>query len=262
MTETITNNIKRVQRRNSSWQGWNNIFYCTIFAITLLEDAHQREMERDVVICITREFRAGTWASASSVKSPARFAGLIKFACKGGETKRSSCKPVYSRSACPAPVHEADVNNLGLMWVEWRAANAPRRTDGDGRAGTMSYCSFLFLCLHPGTSHQAINKEHRHRCLHVRWKHKYVYSIFEEERRLSTSLRKSLRRIFLKLTLLIVCFYFVGSTAKDTLSRRVADKLVSQSTRPELRGAKHLSAHEEKSCKYWVVFPECFTWIT
>lgn len=140
--------------------------------------------------------------------------------------------------------------------------NAPRRTDGDGRAGTMSYCSFLFLCLHPGTSHQAFNKEHRHRCLRVRWKHKYVYSIFEEEGRLSTSLRKSLRRIFLKLTLLIVCFYFVGSTAKDTLSRRVADKLVSQSTRPELRGAKHLSAREEKSCKYWVVFPECFTWIT
>ena len=63
--------------------------------------------------------------------------------------------------------------------------NAPRRTDGDGRAGTMSYCSFLFLCLHPGTSHQdsharAFNKENRHRCLHVCWNHKYVYSISED----------------------------------------------------------------------------------
>lgn len=144
MTETITNNIKRMQRRNSSWQGWNNIFYCTIFAITLLEDAHQREMERDVVICITREFRAGTWASASSVKSPARFAGLIKFACKGGETKRSSCKPVYSRSACPAAVHEADVNHLGLMWVEWRAAERAQENRW-GRASGNNELLFFFV---------------------------------------------------------------------------------------------------------------------
>lgn len=71
--------------------------------------------------------------------------------------------------------------------------------------------------------------------------------------KMSTSLRKNLCRIFLKLILLTVCFYFAGSTAKDTLSRRVADELVSQSTRPELCGAKHLSAREEKSCKYWVV---------
>lgn len=32
-----------------------------VFAILLLEDAHQRGKEQDVVICITGDFRAGTW---------------------------------------------------------------------------------------------------------------------------------------------------------------------------------------------------------
>ncbi len=113
----------------------------------LLEDVHQSEKERDVVICITRDLKEGTWDWIRSLKFPTRCADSLFFCVK--EEKQnvlfvSTCI-CASFALCLFMMH---------MWITsvWsslndRRHNAPWRTDGVGCTSstrTKNLCLFLF----------------------------------------------------------------------------------------------------------------------
>lgn len=68
------------------------------FAIMLLECVHQRDEESGVVICITRDLKAGTWDRLRSVKFSARYASSLFF-CVEEEKQR----PVFVSTCIFAP---------------------------------------------------------------------------------------------------------------------------------------------------------------